>query len=115
MEREQLWWEQPGPANVISKIVKGVADRQRALCVATPDPRPSGLSSAIERRLRTDLSLECITLNLVNTDQSQPIPHFVAQLLNVPAVQIGSVTDFATHPDLVNQVVIVDGIDRGHL
>ena len=115
MEREQLWWEQPGPASLIGKVVKGIADRQRALCIATPDPRPAGLCSAIERKLRADLSLECVTINVGTRDQSQAIPHLLATCLNVPAVQIGSVSEFATHPSLVDQVVIVDGIDRRHL
>jgi predicted kinase len=115
MERELLWWEQPGPASVISKVVKGIADRQRALCIATPDPRPGSLCSAIEQRLRDDLSLECVTINVATEDQSQAIPHLLAKYLSVPAVEIGSISDFASHPNLVDQVVIVDGIDRRYL
>jgi len=115
MEREQIWWEQPGPANVVDRVVKAVASRRRALCIAAPDPRPSGLYAAIERKLRADLSLECATLDVAGEDQSQSIPHLLAGFLNVPAVEIGSVSDFASHPGLVDQVVVVDGIDRRHL
>src|SRR5215216_6331718 len=115
MEREQIWWEQPGPANVVDRVVKAVASRRRALCLAAPDPRPFGLYAAIERKLRADLSLECATLDVAGEDQSQSIPHLLAGFLNVPAVEIGSISDFASHPGLVDQVVVVDGIDRRHL
>ena len=104
-----------GPANVVDRVVKAVASRRRALCIAAPDPRPSGLYAAIERKLRADLSLECATLDVAGEDQSQSIPHLLAGFLNVPAVEIGSVSDFASHPGLVDQVVVVDGIDRRHL
>jgi predicted kinase len=115
MERLQLWWDQPGPSNVIGKIVQGVAERQRVLCVATPEPRPAGLCSAIVQKLNADLSLECAALDVATKDQTQPIPHLLAGLLNVSAVEIGSVSDFASHPGFVDQVLIVDGIDRRHL
>src|SRR5438445_12502445 len=115
MEREQIWWGQPGPANVVDRVVKAVANRLRALCIAAPDPRPSGLCAAIERRLKSDLSLDCATLDVAGEDQSQSIPHLLAGFLNVPVVEIGSVSDFASHPSLVDQVVVVDGLDRRHL
>jgi hypothetical protein len=115
MERQQLWWAGPGPANVLIRIVQGVAKKQRVLCIAAPEPRPSGLCSAIEQRLRADLSLECLTLNVAGEDQSQAIPHLLAGLLNISAVEIGSVSEFSSHPSLVDQVIIVDGIDREHI
>ncbi|MCA6101602.1 ATP-binding protein [Bradyrhizobium australafricanum] len=115
MDRQQLWWAQPGPANVIGKIVLSVARKRRAICISAPQPRPAGFSAAIERRLRAELSLECVTINVADQDQSQAIPHLLAGLLNVPAVEIGSVSDFASHPNLVDEVLIVDGVERVHL
>lgn len=115
MDRQQLWWTQPGPANVIAKIVQSVARKRRAICLSAPDPRPAGLSVAIERKLREDLSLACVFLNVSDEDQTQAIPHLLAGLLNVPAVEIGSVSDFASHPGLADEVLIVEGIERVHL
>jgi hypothetical protein len=74
-----------------------------------------GLTAAIERRLRTDLSLECTRISVTSEDQSQPIAHLLAGFLNVSAVEIGSVAEFASHPSLTDQVLIIDGLDRQHL
>jgi predicted kinase len=115
MERDVLWWSQAGPANVVNKISQAISRKQRVVCISTPDPRMPGLSAAIESRLRIDLSLDCMRLSLGSEDQSQPIAHLLASFLNVSAVEIGSVSEFASHPGLVDQVLIVDGIDRKHL
>jgi predicted kinase len=115
MERDVLWWSQAGPVNVVNKIAEAISRKQRVVCISTPDPRMPGLSVAIESRLRTDLSLDCMRLNMGSEDQSQPIAHLLASFLNVSAVEIGSVSEFASHPGLVDQVLIVDGVDRKHL
>src|SRR6266404_2118072 len=112
MERDVLWWSQAGLVNVVNKIAEAISRKQRVVCISTPDPRMPGLSVAIESRLRTDLSLDCMRLNMGSEDQSQPIAHLLASFLNVSAVEIGSVSEFASHPGLVDQVLIVDGVDR---
>ena len=63
--------------------------------VAPEENRPAGLSGAIERKLRSELSLECATLDVSREDQTQPIPHLLAGSLGIPAVEIGSVGGFA--------------------
>jgi hypothetical protein len=115
MERDVLWWSQAGPANVVNKITQAISRKQRVVCISTPDPRMLGLSAAIASRLTSDLSLDCMRLDVGSEDQSQPIAHLLASFLNVSAVEIGSVAEFASHPGLVDQVLIVDGVDRRHL
>src|SRR5229473_1118552 len=115
MERLQLWWDLAGPSSMINKIAQLLGNKERVLCVAAPDPRPAGLCKAIEHKLRAELSLECAILDVSHYDQAQPIPHLLAGLLGVSAVEIGSVSDFASHPSLVDQALIVDGIDCKHL
>jgi hypothetical protein len=115
MDRLEFWWDLAGPSSIINKVVQAVENRERVICLAAPDPRPEGLSKAVERRIRSELSLECATLDLSREDQAQPIPHLLAGLLGVPAVEIGSVSEFAAHPGLADQVLIIDGIDRTHL
>ncbi|MDY7867137.1 hypothetical protein U0E16_33500, partial [Burkholderia pseudomallei] len=75
----------------------------------------SGLKAAIERRLRTELSLDSVSIDLTAEDQSQPIAHMLAGFLDVSAVEIGTVAEFAVHPSLVDRVMIVDGLDRTQL
>ena len=115
MDRLDIWWNLAGPSSIINKIVQAVGNRERVLCLAAPNPRPAGLSGAIERKLRSELSLECATLDVSREDQTQPIPHLLAGSLGVPAVEIGSVGEFASHPGLADQVLIVDGIERDRL
>jgi predicted kinase len=115
MERLQLWWDLAGPSKFVGRIVRTVAQSQRVICIAASEPRPAGLSDAIDRRLKTDLSFDCIHLNLAGRDQSQPTPHILAEFLDVPVVEVGSVADFASHPSLSDLVVLVDGIDRKHI
>jgi predicted kinase len=115
MERLQLWWNLAGPAAFVGKIVRSVVERRRGMCIATPSPRPDGLTVAIKDKLRSELSLECIALNLSERDQSQSIAHLLGEYLEVPVVEIGSVGDFASHPKLADQVIVLDGIDRRHL
>lgn len=115
MDREALWWSQAGPSNVLGKIALAISRKQRVVCISTPFPRMSGLTTAIERRLRTELSLDCLPIDLAAEDQSQPIAHLLAGFLDVSAVEIGTVADFAVHPRLVDRVLIVDGLDRTQL
>jgi AAA domain len=115
MDREVLWWSQAGPSNVLGKIALAVSRKQRVVSISTPSPRMSGLTAAIERRLRNELSLDCVPIDLAAEDQSQPIAHLLAGFLDVAAVEIGAVADFAVHPRLVDRVLIVDGLDRTHL
>jgi len=115
MDRETLWWSQAGSSSVLGKIALAVSLKQRVVCIATPSPRPSGLTEAIDRRLRTELSLDCIPIDLTSEDQSQAIAPLLAGYLDVSAVEIGTVADFAVHPRLVDRVLIVDGLDRTHL
>lgn len=112
MDRLEFWWDLAGPSSPINKVVLGLESGERVLCLATPSHRPTGLTAALARRIRSELSLESATLDLAREDQAQPIAHLLAGLLGVPAVEIGSVAEFATHPALVDQVLIVDGIDR---
>jgi len=115
MERLDLWWSLAGPSRFVGKVVKAVANSQRVICVAAAMPRPAGLADAIARAVGADLSFDCVHHDLSGKDQSEPTAHLLAELLDVPAAEIGSVADFASHPDLVDQIVIVDGIDRKHL
>lgn len=115
MDREALWWLQAGPSNVLGKIALAVSRKQRVVCISTPSPRISGLTAAIDRRLRTELSLDCVPIDLTTEDQSQPIAHLLAGFLDVSAVEIGTVADFAVHPRLIDRVLIVDGLDRTQL
>jgi hypothetical protein len=39
----------------------------------------------------------------------------LGDLLGVPAVEVGSVSDFASHPKLADAVVVVDGVDKREL
>jgi predicted kinase len=112
MDRLDVWWDLAGPSSIINKIVQAIGNRERVVCLAAPDPRPAGLCGAIERKLRSELSLECATLDVSREDQAQPIPHLLAGALGVSAVEIGSVGEFASHPSLSDQVLIVDGIER---
>lgn len=112
MEPLELWWTQAGPARFIRKIVGGVADRRRVLCITTPVPRPSGLPRAVKEKLWSELSLDSVVLDLSTRDQTGSIVHLLAEYLDVSLVEIGSVADFARHPLLADQVIIVDGLDR---
>jgi len=85
------------------------------ICIAAARPRPAGLADAIGRSLGSELSFECVHLDFSGRDQSEPTAHLLSEFLDVPAAEIGAVADFASHPDLADQVVIVDGIDRKHL
>jgi predicted kinase len=115
MERHHLWWDLAGPSKFVGRVVKAVAQSQRVICVAASNPRPAGLADAIDRRLKADLSFDCVRLDLAGKDQSQPTPHLLAELLDVPLVEIGAVADFASHPNLSDLVILVDGVDRRHL
>lgn len=115
MDRLHVWWDLGGPSSVINKIVQAIGNRERVLCLAVPNPRPAGLAGAIERRLRSELSLECATLDVSREDQVNPIPHVLAGAFGISAVEIGSVSEFASHPSLADQVIVVDGIDRAGL
>jgi len=115
MEREDLWWSQAGPSSVLGKIALAVSRKDRVVCISTPFPRISGLTAAVERRLRSELSLDSVPIDLTAEDQSQPIAHLLAGFLDVSAVEIGTVADFAVHPRLVDRVLIVDGLDRTQL
>ena len=115
MDREALWWAQAGPSSVLGKIALAVSRKERVVCISTPTPRMSGLKAAIERRLRTELSLDSVSIDLTAEDQSQPIAHMLAGFLDVSAVEIGTVAEFAVHPSLVDRVMIVDGLDRTQL
>src|SRR6185437_7612380 len=115
MEREALWWSQAGPSSVLGKIALAVSRKERVVCISTPFPRVSGMTAAIERRLRTELSLDSVSIDLSTADQSQPIAHVLAGFLDVSAVEIGTVADFAIHPSLVDRVLVVDGLDRTQL
>ncbi|WP_316158731.1 MULTISPECIES: AAA family ATPase [unclassified Bradyrhizobium] len=115
MEREALWWSLAGPSSVLGKIALAVSRKERVVCIWTPSPRASGLTAAIERRLRTELSLESVAIDLTAEDQSQPIAHLLAGFVDVSPVEIGTVADFAVHPRLIDRVLIVDGLDRTEL
>jgi hypothetical protein len=115
MEREALWWSQAGPSGVLGKVALAVSRKQRVVCISTPSPRMLGLTEAIDHRLRTELSLDCVSIDLTSEDQSQPIAHLLAGYLDISAVEIGAVADFAVHPRLVDRVLIVDGLDRTQL
>jgi hypothetical protein len=99
----------------LGKIVKAVASGQRVVCVAAASPRPSGLAEAISRAVSSDLSFEVVHHDLSRRDQTEATAHLLAEVLDVPAAEVASVADFASHSDLVDQVVIIDGIDRKHL
>lgn len=86
MDRLHVWWDLGGPSSVINKIVQAIGNRERVLCLAAPNPRPAGLAGAIERRLRSELSLECATLDVSREDQADPIPHVLAGAFGISAV-----------------------------
>src|SRR5260370_17900415 len=115
MEREDLWWSQAGPSSVLGKIALAVSRKDRVVCISTPFPRISGLTAAVERRLRSELSLDSVPIDLTAEDQSQPIAHLLAGFLDVSAVEIGTLADFAVHPRLLDRVLVVHGLVRPHL
>jgi hypothetical protein len=115
MERLHLWWNLAGPSALLGRILKSVIERRRVIFLSTPNPRPVGLGDAIKEKLGSELSLESVVIGLSGHDQSGPIAHLFSEYLDVPIVEIGSVSDFATHPKLGDQVIIVDGIDVQHL
>jgi AAA domain len=115
MERLDLWWSLAGPSRFVAGVTKAVAERRRVVCIGVPEPAPADLDRAIEKSLRDELSLDCISLDLGTFDQSKPLPHVLGAPLGVPAVEIGSVSDFAWHPKLADQVIIVRGLDRREL
>jgi len=115
MERLDLWWSLAGPSRFVGGVTKAIAERQRVVCLAVPDPVPTNLGHAIEKNLRDELALDCMSLDLGTFDQSKPLPHVLGGVLGVPAVEVGSVSDFAWHPKLADQVVIVRGLDRREL
>ena len=115
MDREALWWYQAGPSSFLGKIALAVSRKARVVCVSTPSPRMSGLSDAIEHRLRSEISLDSVPIDLTAENQSQPIAHLLAGFLDVSAVEIGTVADFAVHPRLVDRVLIVDELERTQL
>ena len=92
MDREALWWAQAGPSSVLGKIALAVSRKERVVCISTPTPRMSGLKAAIERRLRTELSLDSVSIDLTAEDQSQPIAHMLAGFLDVSAVELDAAT-----------------------
>jgi predicted kinase len=115
MERLDLWWSLAGPSRFVAGVTKAIAERRRVVCLRVPDPVPADLERAIEKNLRDELSLDCVSLDLQAVDQSRPLPHVLGSLLGVPTVEVGSVGDFASHQKLADQVVIVGGLDRREL
>jgi predicted kinase len=115
MERLDLWWSLAGPFRFVAGVTKAIAERRRVVFLRVPDPVPSNLERAIEKNLRDELSLDCVSLNLQALDQSRPLPHVLSGLLGVPSIEVGSVADFASHPRLADQVVVVGGLDKREL
>jgi predicted kinase len=115
MERLDLWWSLAGPSRFVAAITKAIAERRRVVCLGVPVPVPPHMERAIEKDLRDQLSLDCVSLDLKTADQSKPLPHVLGSLLGVPTVEVGSVSDFAWHPKLTDQVVIVGGMDKREL
>jgi hypothetical protein len=115
MERLDLWWSLAGPSRFVASVTKAIAERRRVIFLGVPDPAPANLDRAIEKSLRDDLSLDCMSLDLKAFDQSRPLPHVLGSILGVPVVEVGSVSDFAWHPKLADQVVIVGGLDKREL
>jgi predicted kinase len=115
MERLDLWWSLAGPSRFVAGVTKAMAERRRVVYLRVPDPVPAHLERAIEKNLREELSLDCVSLDLRALDQSRPLPHVLGGLLGVPAVEMGSVGDFASHRKLADQVVVVSGLDRREL
>ena len=87
MEPLELWWAQAGPARFIKKIIAGIAERRRVLCLTTPVPRPTGLANAIKDKLRSELSFDCAIVDLSTRDQSGSIVHLLAEPLLVVVVR----------------------------
>src|SRR5260370_40720730 len=110
MEREDLWWSQAGPSSVLGKIALAVSRKDRVVCISTPFPRISGLTAAVERRLRSELSLDSVPIDLTAEDQSQPIAHLLAGFLDVSAVEIGTGAGFPLPPRRADRGLIVDGL-----
>lgn len=115
MERLDLWWSLAGPSRFVTAVTKAVAERRRVVCLGVPEPVPANMERAIEKDLRDQLSLDCVSLDLGTSDQTRPLPHVLGRLLGVPVVEVGSVEDFAWHQKLSDQVVIVGGIDKREL
>jgi predicted kinase len=115
MERLDLWWALAGPSKFVAGITKFIVERRRVICLKAPHPLPPGLCHAVERALREGLSLDCFSLDLEAVDQSRALPHVLGDLLGIPAVEVGSVSDFAAHPKLADAVVLITGVDKREL
>src|SRR5258708_9362833 len=108
MEREDLWWSQAGPSSVLGKIALAVSRKDRVVCISTPLPRISGLTAAVERRLRSELSLDSVPIDLTAEDQSQPIPHLLAGFLDVATDGIGPLPALPRPPRPLDTLPIVN-------
>ena len=115
MDRIDLWWDVAGPSAFLDRVLGEIVRGERVVCILAPDPRPAGLGEAIERRLRGEFSLDCTRLDMSAANQAQPIVHLLAEMLDIPVADIGTVSDFASHPGLSDQVVVVNGLQNSDL
>ncbi len=115
MERLDLWWSLAGPSAFVAGVTKAVSEHRRVVCIGVPDPAPANLDRAIEKEPARRAFARLHFPRLGTFDQSKPLPHVLGAPLGVPAVEVGSVSDFAWHPKLADQVVIVRGLDRREL
>jgi predicted kinase len=111
-DRLECWWELAGPASLLDKITKAIAKSERVVILDCPDPRPDGLDAALERHLGREIALELIRADLFELDQTDSVAHLLGEAAGVPVAEIAQVADFASHPSLLDKVILVDGIDR---
>ena len=111
-DRLECWWDLPGPAIILGKVIKAIAKSERVVAVDCPDPRPEGLDAAFERHLGRELALDLIRADVSGLDQAGSVAHLLGEAAGVPGAEIAQVADFASHPALVDKVILLDGIDR---
>jgi hypothetical protein len=114
-DMSEWWWDLAGPASVLDRLLKEISKSERVIAFEAPSPRPDGLAAAFSRRLGRELALDCLQLDLSHVDQDGSIAHILGEAADVPAAEIATISDFATHSALVGMVILIDGINPDHV
>jgi hypothetical protein len=100
-----------GPVSLLKRIAKAISKSERVIALEGPTPHPEGIENAFKRHLGKELALDCISVDFSSADQTGSIAHLFGEATGVPASEIAEVGDLTRHPDLVDKVIVVNGID----